>query len=328
MQSPSAGTQVADVDRLQARIKILEKELQTLKSIKKKRRGHNAPIAQHTRRAIEIKEKELTWYYTHLQDIEKNMCIGVVQNAMHGAEEYLNSEPRHGSDFQLMDLALITMDCDEPWERPLMESADEPKIPKGTPYHSWEGDHLGNPNDAEQHIKVVAKLGKGFYRMGVVSEFHAYMAVRPEHGPLKTVYTQPILRPPRFQKGKGTEVEVGDLARQEFETPPQAFFEHGDSGAFVIASTEFTYGDYSNRVAMPSTQGFSSYANVAAPMPFVVGVGWGLSENVGISWMMPFGAVKQEIENLTGETMVWPQKRTEYLKELEQFRFEDIMNKS
>ncbi|KAI7968999.1 hypothetical protein EIK77_008190 [Talaromyces pinophilus] len=219
-------------------------------------------------------------------------------------------------------------------------------IPKGMPYHTWEGDYLGSPMNAEQHIKVVTKLGKGVYRMGIVSEFVAYVKLKDAHGNRQRSYTRSVLHPPRFQTMTRTGVEVNDLtglekpflkrweeilklwesgpSSDDREMPvldsitPPAFCERGDSGSFVIASSTFKYGSYFNRVAMPSTEDFSTYANVLAPMPFVVGLLWGHSENAGVSFMVPFDAVTQEIERLTGETMVWPRKRTEYLRELEQ----------
>lgn len=336
MQWPCMGTQFRDVDRLQARINILEKELQALRPVKGKRK--------HTKKATEIKEKELTWHYTHLDFLKKSRYIGEVQNARLGAGEYWNSKPKGGSMLQTMDLALITMDCPEPWERSLMENADEPRIPKGTTCHSWETDYLGYPNDSLQRIKVVAKLGKGFYRMGIVSEFRAHLKLPGGIKQSDPAYTQTVLRPPQFQLVEGTYIKVSglthDLTQQEkeildtwealeedrdsdldswdSETSPPIFCEPGDSGSFVMAAADWKYGGYTNRVAMPSTDDFT-FANVAASMPFIVGLLWGHSQNANVSWMIPFDAVEQEIENLTGETMTWPQKRTEYLKELEEF---------
>lgn len=182
--------------------------------------------------------------------------------------------------------------------------------------------------------------------MGIVSEFRSFIKIKGTRNHLQPPFTRSILRPPRFEIVKGTGIEVNDLTSLEStilddwaeqssddseiswdsETSPPIFCEPGDSGSFVIASTRFTYGGYSNRVAMPSTN--DSLANIAAPMPFVVGLLWGHSQNGNVSWMVPFDAVKQEIENLTGETMVWPEKRTDYLKELEQSRIPDPMDLS
>ena len=336
VQTPTPHTQDTDVYTLQVHIHTVEESLQALRAIE----------GRDTRRAIEIKEQELTWYRAHLDLISEDRCLGVVQHARVGAAYYPLSKPLYGSKFQTMDLALITVNCEQPWDRPLMESANDPMIPKGMPYHTWEGDYLGSPMNAEQHMKVVTKLGKGVYRMGIVSEFVAYVKLKDAHGNKRRSYTRSVLHPPRFQTMNRTGAEVNDstglekpflkrweeiLKLWELEPPPDdrempvldsitppAFCERGDSGSFVIASSTFKYGSYFNRVAMPSTEGFSTYANVLAPMPFVVGLLWGHSENAGVSFMVPFDAVTQEIERLTGETMVWPRKRTEYLRELEQ----------
>lgn len=344
VQTPTPCTQDTDIRTLRVHIATLEESLQALRAIRRK--------GQDTRRAIEIKEQELTWYRAHHDLISEDRCIGVVQNLTKGCANYSLSEPLHGSKLQTMDIALITMNCEQPWDKPLMESAKDPMIPKGMTYHTWEGDYLGSPMDAKQHIKVVAKLGKGVYKMGIVSEFVAYVRIRDAHGNWQRSYTRSVLRPPVFQMVKGTGVEVNDLTsleeiflkrweelfkRYERRPPnrrgeipsldditPPAFCEKGDSGAFVIASTTFEYGSYFNKVAMPSTEDFSTYANVLAPMPFVVGMVWGSSKNAGVSFIVPFDAVKQEIEKLTGETMVWPQKRTEYLRELEQDRLPPV----
>lgn len=347
MQFPSFGSQARDAARIHSRIDILEKEVQALRSVKSKGGQEDASVAEHTRKAIEIKEKELTWYYRRFDFVRKKRDVGVVRNARLGPGEYYNSVPLGGSMIQTMDLALITMDCPEPWERPLMENADGPMIPKNSSYHSWEGDYLGCPNDSEQCIKVVAKLGKGFYRMGIVSEFLGHLKLPGGVEQSNPSYTRSVLQPPQFQMVKNTGVEVNDLDQQEQAiihawvglpedhdsdmgsrnsgTPPPLFCEHGDSGSFVMAATDFTYGGYTNRLAMPSTDGLT-YANVAAPMPFIVGLLWGHSQNAHISWMIPFDAVKQEIELLTGEIMVWPQKRTEYLKELAEIPLGDNMD--
>lgn len=349
MQYPSFGTQVRDVTRLFNRISVLDKELQALRSVKNKEGQEDASVRQHTRKAIGIKNKELKWYYNHFNFVKEKRDIGVVRNARLGQAEYYNTVPLGGSILQTIDLALITMDCPEPWERPLMANANEPMIPKNASYHSWEGDYLGCSNDSEQGIKVVAKLGKGFYRMGIVSEFLAHLKLPGGIKQSSPSYTRSVLRPPQFQMVQDTGVEVNNLDQQEkaiidawerqpedhdsdmgswnSETSPPIFCEPGDSGSFVMAATDFKYGGFTNRVAMPSTDELT-YANVAAPMPFIVGLLWGHSQNANISWMIPFDTVKQEIEQLTGEIMVWPQKRTKYLEELAEFPLGEEMDES
>jgi hypothetical protein len=325
---------------------LVEKELSSLRSVARMMLQRTS-LRRHTRQAIEIKEKELAFYKTHLDLVEKDRCIGLVQNAKVGNDHYFVGEPLYGVLRQVMDIALINMNCEKPWERSLMESANDPMIPEGTPYHSWEADYLGSPIEAEQHIKVVAKLGKGFYRMGIVSEFRGVVGFQDDFGQWQPIYTRTVLRPPRYEMVRGTGTEIMDLTRLELsmletwekagsdhesdldswdpETSEPIFCEPGDSGSFVIAAADFKYGGYSNRILMPST-GFSSYANVAAPMPFIVGLLWGHSQKGGVSWMVPFDAVKQEIESMTGEKMVWPQKRTEYMKVMENCRFENDMD--
>jgi hypothetical protein len=341
MQSPSRGTQEGDVDKLYNSISTLEKDIMSMRTVVEATKEQNVRLWQDTKKALEIKERELAFYRTHLDLIEKDRYIGLVQNAKLGHGNYFLSCPWQDKLEHVMDVALITMNLDQPWALPLMESAHEPKIREGTSYYCWEGDYLGNPNDTENHIKVVAKLGKGVYRMGVVSEF---VAIIFYGGDWRPAFTRAIVQPPQYELADGTGTANIDLEKIEraiieawetgsadhesdidswdTETSDPIFCEPGDSGAFVIAAADFKYGAYNNRVAMPSTE-FFSYASIAAGMPFLVGMLWGHSQRGNLSWIIPFEAVKQEIESLTGEEMAWPQKRTEYLKELEKLRLDD-----
>lgn len=254
---------------------------------------------------LESGESELASAESTLELIDKQgPYIGSVYNASIGNTVYSTASSQ--SEI-MMDLALIKMHClgaERPEKIYLKEHKPKnyllPRILPGAVCDTWETDSLGvlHDGDGKHHIKVVGKLSRtGEYTFGIVHEFRAV--------------TFPFMENGVENKKKHYAWVVSNPASYSTQT---TFSREGDSGSFVIAAADWDYCDYDNRVEMPSPQA-PLKTRYRSDLPFVVGLLFGGSKNEELSYFIPFDAVKSEIESLTGEKMVWPRKRSDWIRD-------------
>lgn len=215
----------------------------------------------------------------------------------------------------LMDLALIQMDCladTRPQEIYWQENATRPLIRKNTTCNFWDVDSLGNAQETKEHIKVVARLSRsGSYTMGIVSDFRAVTVFGEEDQPGSwKVEAWAITCPRRMDS-----VSEGTANQWLMGKDWQPFAKAGDSGSFIIAAAGWEYDGHDNKIIMLPKRQEAFLDNGLSHQPFIVGLLFGASPQLDLAYFIPFDAVKSEIESMTGEKLVWPQKRSEALRE-------------
>lgn len=263
-------------------------------------------LCQRMAKSLTINESTLASLKKDLGLVQSNLHIGSVYNAKLGHTDYTTTS--RWTQKLAMDLALVKLKPDrlgheEPHKIYWKENADTPRIPKNTTCNFWEVDSLGARQKANEHINVVSRLSRlGSYTMGIVSEFKAETLEFKEDG--------------REGKMRGVAWVITCPRRHLNPNEQDAwpFAAAGDSGSFIIAAAGWKYDGKDNKITMLS-QKEAAVTNDPSKHPFIVGLLFGVSCASNIALFIPFDAVKSEIESMTGEKLVWPQKRSEALRE-------------
>lgn len=318
MQSPAEEFRETKISMLNKDIWSLEKEIQMDKAIVEALTAED-PIndpntIERLGKKLRINELRLASLKSDLHFCEQDPCIGSVHHARLGVR---NSTSTASPKKAIVDIALVKMSClagKSPEEIFLKTNASDPRIEESETCNSWEVDSLGEGKNSEKHINVVAKISKsGAYSMGIVSKFRARIFELQKDG-VKTKeehYAWVILSPRRFQTPRESDMlDDSSESVSRFSMP-------GDSGSFIMAAADWEYAGYDNRVSMPSEE---ANRHADACQPFLVGLLFASEVRPDISYFTSFDLVKSEIESMTGEDMVWPQTRTEYLANLEEGR--------
>lgn len=296
IQSPGEETRRKNENELRTTVTDLESHILKQTKIIEAVKESDHALAQRLDRRLKPKQSTSSKLKEFLQLAERDASIGSVQVARFGYRHY--ATPSSGSSDLMMDLALIRMGCllgRHPQEIFLKANEKNPKILDNTTYNSWEVDGLDM--DAEKQINVVAKLSPdGRYTMGYMTKFEADIKfpIYLKNG-VKTV-------PKRSAWVLSTPILPGI----NYRTLPS------DSGSLIIAASGWKLDGRDNKVAMPKM------SNDCAEKPFVVGLLFGSSDRGGVTYCIPFDAVKSEIESLTGEEMVWPPKRSSCMQRWEE----------
>ncbi|KAF3404888.1 hypothetical protein DPV78_002968 [Talaromyces pinophilus] len=349
IQSPGANKVKKSENKLLKYLAETEERIETQREIIEVVQESDPNVSQRSKNALSIDEPKLVALKEGLQLVQSNLSIGTVHSAKLGYRDYTITSPtspisttttlsttsptlptstiiitttttttttnttitRQIKKF-LMDLALIKMDCltdTRAEEIYLQENADNPPIPKNTTCNFWDVDSLVNPQDAEKHIKVVSRLSRsGTYTTGIVSDFRAVTVFGGKGQPGSwEVEAWAITCPRRLH------------SLDDDEPGPWPFASPGDSGSLIIAAAGWEYDGHDNKIVMLSMRqeallGRNNYSS----QPFIVGLLFATSHDLDITYFIPFDAVKSEIESMTGEKLVWPQKRSESLQEAEE----------
>ncbi|RAO64961.1 uncharacterized protein BHQ10_000973 [Talaromyces amestolkiae] len=300
-QSPSGSRRIKHETVLLNEIAKAESRIQTQHEIIESIQEQDPVLFQRLGKSLSINQANLAFLKKDLQLVQSDLHIGSVYKVKLGHSEYKTTAGQ--TERLVMDLALLKIkpDClahEKPHEIHWKENFEDPIIEKDTTCHFWEVDSLG------EHIKVVSRLSRsGSYTMGTVSNFQAYCVEHEEEGRSGEFkgFAWVITCPRRH--GNPDEPD----ARRPFAAP-------GDSGSFVIAAADWKYDGKENKITMlPSRE--AAVTNDPSQHPFTVGLLFGASDSSDIALFIPFDAVKSEIESMTGEKLVWPQKRTASLKE-------------
>ncbi|KAI7968691.1 hypothetical protein EIK77_005707 [Talaromyces pinophilus] len=346
IQSPGAKKVKKSEKKFLKYLAETEERIETQHEIIEAVQESDPNVSQLSKNALSIDEPKLVALKEGLQLVQSNLSIGTVHSAKLGYRDYTITSPTSPTSTTttlsttspvlptstiiittttttnttitrqiekfLMDLALIKMDCltdTRAEEIYLQENADNPPIPKNTTCNFWGVDSLVNPQDAEKHIKVVSRLSRsGSYTMGIVSDFRAVTVVGEKGLPGSwEVESWAITCPRRLH------------SLDDDEPGPWPFASPGDSGSFIIAAAGWEYDGHDNKITMLSMRqeallGRNNYSS----QPFIVGLLFATSHDLDITYFIPFDAVKSEIESMTGEKLVWPQKRSEALQEVEE----------
>lgn len=286
--------------KLLKEISRLEKQIPTLKkNIIDARQEEDLDLVLQTKEFPESYESDLASAKSTLELMEQDPYVGSAHKASLGHMVY------HTASSQceiMMDLALIKMDCPgaERLEKIYLKKKTKPPIIlPGSVCGFWETDSLGvsHQGDGKNHIKVVGKLSRtGTYSFGIVNDFKSVLFPFIEEDLLKT--------------GKKTYTWAVSS-----DTEGKPFSIDGDSGSFVIAAPDWECHDHDNRVAMPSPQTLEMMTGDKFMHPFVVGLLFATTEKPPLSYFTPFDAVKSQVESLTGEKLVWPEKRSDSVRE-------------
>ncbi|KUL91680.1 hypothetical protein ZTR_01273 [Talaromyces verruculosus] len=349
IQSPGANKVKKSEKKLLKYLAETEERIETQREIIEAVQESDPNVCQRSKNALPIDEPKLVALKEGLQLVQSNLSIGTVHSAKLGYRDYTITSPTSPTSTTtthsttsptvptstiiitttttttttnttiarqiekfLMDLALIKMDCltdTRAEEIYLQENAENPPIPKNTTCNFWDVDSLVNPQGAEKHIKVVSRLSRsGSYTMGIVSDFRAVTVFGEKGQPGSwEVEAWAITCPRRLH------------SLDDDEPGPWFFASPGDSGSFIIAAAGWEYDGHDNKITMLSMRqeallGRNDYSS----QPFIVGLLFATSHDLDITYFIPFDAVKSEIESMTGEKLVWPQKRSEALQEAEE----------
>lgn len=106
---------------------------------------------------------------------------------------------------------------------------------------------------------------------------------------------------------------------EDWKNDPWPFAYQGESGSFIIAAAGWKYDGHDNKITKLSIRQEALLGgNNDSSQPFIVGLLFGTSDDLDITYFIPFDAVKAEIEAMTGAKLVWPRKRSEALREAEE----------
>jgi hypothetical protein len=318
MQSPAENFRETKKSKLYTKISPLEKKVREHKdmveALKAEHPIKDPFLVERLERNLRNDEPDLASLKSDLHIIEQDPCIGSVHHARLGVR---NINSTASPNKAIVDIALVKMSClagKSPEEIFLKTNDDDPWIGRRKTCNFWDVDSLGEQNNPEKHINVVAKISRsGTYSMGIVSEFKARIFDELQRNGVKTgesLYAWTILGPRRYTKPREWRFLLHDL--NESVNP---FTSPGDSGSFIMAAADWKYGGYDNRVAMPSEK-VKLFGDGDVREPFLVGLLFATEDEDDITYFMSFDLVKSEIEAMTGEKMVWPQNRTEYLEKL------------
>ncbi|KAH8696534.1 hypothetical protein BGW36DRAFT_360361 [Talaromyces proteolyticus] len=262
-------------------------------------------LTDKLQKLLSVAERENAARNHALQRLQKDVCVGATQAATLGWRNYQIDSTEHEL---LMDIGLISVDslaATHPKEVHvktsnciLLTKEGLPCISEYDSFDTWEVEGLGRHPHTEPHIKVVAKLGqKSDLTIGIINDFRAIINIPLYNNgvrSLRSLSAWSISTPYKWTLPVGGSKDVPTLAKP------------GDSGSFVIAAADWNFEGNDNEVPMLANSILHQDRK-----PFVVGLLWGTSESGKLAYFIPFDAVKEEIESLTGEEMVWPKKRSE-----------------
>ncbi|GAM35273.1 hypothetical protein TCE0_017r03476 [Talaromyces pinophilus] len=323
MQSPAEDFRETNKFKLCKIIPPLEKTVREhkvmIEALKAEHPIKDPTLVERLERNLRKNEKDLAPLKSDLHFIEQDPRIGSVHHARLGAR---NVGSTTSPNRAIVDIALVKMSClagKSPEEIFLKTNSVDPWIGRRKTCNFWEVDSLGEHNNPEKHINVVAKVSKsGTYSTGIVSAFKAHIFDGLRKNGVKTgekLYAWTILSRRGYTKPRGPL----DMLYNPDESV-NTFTSLGDSGSYIMAAADWECGGHDNRVAMPSEK-VKLLGGVDGREPFVVGLLFGAHTTDDVTYFMSMDMVKSEIESMTGEKMVWPQNRTEYLEKLEQGHF-------
>lgn len=229
--------------------------------------------------------------------LQQNPHVGPVAAIGFGRREYLSNSIQHQL---MMDVGLINLNPSF-GKNPQNELyfPEEDYFNGGVANcNTWSVEGLG------KDVKVVAKLGRvGSRSWGIVNSFRADIMlplyVNNVGGP-RIVSGWAVSTPWPWAKDSVTMLNS--------EKPVEHFALPGESGSFIVASARWSVPDNE----LESINDIASWlCPDADDEVFVVGLLFaGNQVESDLGYFIPFDAVKKEIEDLTGEEMVWPRDRS------------------
>jgi hypothetical protein len=175
IQSPCEKTRTRDKTKLLDRVTQTEERIQRQNDIIEAVKETDPSQSHQLGKSLKTGQSRLASLKNDLQLPETDPYIGSGHKVKLGHRDYTTTSLQ--TNKLMIDLALIRMDCladKKPQEIYWKENGGNPPIWKNTTCNFWEVDLLGDSQDAEKHIKVVAKLLRsGFYTIGIVNDFKA-----------------------------------------------------------------------------------------------------------------------------------------------------------